>query len=348
MRLLILTTTLASFFLFNSCDESKEEKENADLNYFEARGEGQGSTYSVIYFDSLQRNIKPAIDSILEVIDRSMSTYRDDSHISAINNGEIGLYPIDVHFYNVYKLSDSVYKLTNGLFDPTIKPLVNFWKIGDKRVNMDKVSLLELDSVLAITGWGKNFFELVLGRDNSFKIKKNNAHASLDFNAIAQGYTVDVIAQYLEDNSIHDFFIELGGETFTKGKSPRGDCWRIGIEQPSQSDQKQVNAVVNACHLALATSGSYRKFSEVDGKRYSHAINPLSGYPVQHSLLSVSVVTDNCAFADAMATAVLVMGTDKGIDFLTRKRLEGYFIAAGNDTEFLITQTDGFEALLSK
>jgi FAD:protein FMN transferase len=345
---LILSLTLVSVILFSSCSESREEKQQVDLNYFEARGEGQGSTYSVIYFDSLQRNIKPTIDSILEVIDKSMSTYRTDSYISAINNGEIGLYPVDVHFYNVFKLSDSVYRITGGLFDPTVKPLVDFWRIGDRRADINEVSLLELDSVLAITGWGKGFFELVPSKANIYQINKKIPQASIDFNAIAQGYTVDVIAQYLESVSIHDFFIELGGETFTKGKSPRSDCWRIGIEKPSQSDVKQVEVVVNACHLALATSGSYRKFSEANGKRYSHAIHPLSGFPVQHNLLSVSVVTDNCAFADAIATAVLVMGKDNGVEFLTNKRLEGYFIEAKNEEEFLITQTAGFEALLIK
>ncbi|MFN3916195.1 MAG: FAD:protein FMN transferase [Flavobacteriales bacterium] len=347
MRLFLLVI-FVFIFLFSSCSNSRDEKEYIDLNYFEARGEGQGSTYSIIYFDSLQRNIKPAVDSILEIIDKSMSTYHNDSYISAINNGEMGLYPIDIHFYNVFKLSDSVFRITNGLFDPTIKPLVNFWKVGEKGTSIDAVSLLELDSVLAITGWGKNFFELISERNGPYKIKKKHPYASLDFNAIAQGYTVDVIAQYLESISVHDFFIELGGETFTKGKSPRGDCWRIGIEKPSQSDQKQVNAVVNACHLALATSGSYRKFSEVEGKKYSHAIHPHSGFPVEHNLLSVSVVTDNCAFADAIATAVLVMGTEKGITFLTNKRIEGYFIEAGSDGGFLITQTNGFEALLNK
>lgn len=348
MRLPAISFLAVVFLLFfTSCNSSKEDTQSYDKLYFEARGEAQGTTYSIIYFDSLQRDMKQAVDSILEVIDKSMSTYRKDSYISVINNGDVGFYPVDRHFFEVITLSDSVWRLSGGFFDPTVKPLVNFWKVGEIAAGED-TNLSALDSIMAITGWGKGFFSTIAFSEGNYQLEKKNKYASLDFNAIAQGYTVDVLADFMDANGISDYFIELGGETLTKGKSPRGDCWRIGIEKPGQEENRVVHLAVEACDKALATSGSYRKFTEKNGLRYSHAINPISGKPVQHTLLSISVMAENCGYADALATAVLVMGKEDGMKFLQTLGVAGYFITAGEEGLLEVAQTDNFESYILK
>ena len=254
-------------------------------------------------------------------IDLSLSTYVPASIISGINKNDTAVI-VDDHFINVFNQSIEVSEKTNGLFDVTVAPVINAWGFGfTKKANVDSVMI---DSLLEFIGYKMVKLE---GK----KLVKQKPQSMLDFNAIAQGYTVDVLATYLESKGITNYLVELGGEVRAKGKKNKDKYWTVGIDQPNEipTDGRPLQAIIKLKDRALATSGNYRKFYVEDGKKYAHIIDPYTGYPAKHNLLSATVLANDCMTADAYATAFMVMGLEKSKHFLSEHKelqLEVFFI----------------------
>jgi thiamine biosynthesis lipoprotein len=303
-------------------------------------GYAQGTTFHISYlFEGAAKDRSGLIDSILKSVDRSLSTYDSESLISKLNRGDT--ISIDVHLMEMLKQSKEVFENSSGYFDPTIAPLVQFWGFGPK-ANANKDTAL-VDSILNFTGFEKlNFqntvFSLPLGM-------------SLDFNAIAQGYTVDVLAKHLEAEGIVNYMVEVGGELRCLGENYQGQKWRIGVDKPVEEidQQDRFQFILALDSAALATSGNYRKFwvDTLSGMRYSHTINTKTGWPVRNRLLSASVIASQASMADAYATAFMAMGLEKAIKFLDQKQdLEAYLIFSDEEGNWQIHQSPGFAKML--
>ena len=303
------------------------------------QGSAQGTYYSIIYFDQQHRNLKPQIDSLLDAFDRSVSLWVPQSILSRVNRNENPVI-LDKWFTDNFNYSQQVAKATNGAFDCTVEPLVQAWGFGfDESTNVDTAIV---DSLMEFTGYQK--VKIV---DN--KIVKSDDRLKIDFNAIAQGYSVDVVAAFLEKKGIDNYLIDIGGEVKAKGEKPGGKPWRVGIEKPAEhkEDDRVLKAVIGLKNRSVATSGSYRKYYEKNGIRYSHTIDPKTGYPVKHSLLSVSVVAGNTALADAYATSFMVMGFEKSHDFVEHdSTLEAFFIYSDTSGKNKTYATPGFKELI--
>ncbi|GAB2786869.1 FAD:protein FMN transferase [Rhabdobacter roseus] len=284
----------------------------SSYNYLE--GDAQGTTFHITYKDSLGRDFSGSIDSLFRVLDRSMSLWDSTSVIRRINNHEPGVLP-DAHFLAVFRRSQEISQLTNGAFDATVAPLVRAWGFSFKKQSAPPEPS-QVDSLRQQVGYLKA--RVVAGR-----VVFDDPRMEVDFNAIAQGYTVDVLADFLIEKGVRHFLVEVGGEVRAQGRNERGEVWRVGIDKPvaGETPGRPLQAVVRLDGRSLATSGNYRKFIERDGKRYSHSIDPQTGYPVTHTLLSVSVLADDCMSADAFATAFLVMGTDRAFALAEQLKL---------------------------
>lgn len=298
--------------LFGCSNESK-------IDTIELNGFAQGTTYHIVYINSNGDNYQRAIDSLLIEIDNSLSTYNKKSIITKFNQTD-SICEVDKMFLDVFNRSKEIYGASEGAFDPTVTHLVNAWGFGFQNINNTDSSTI--DSLIKYID-----FESITIFENN-KIIKTNKNLMLDFNAIAQGYSVDVIANFLANKGIENYMVEIGGEVKAVGKNRNQQLWRIGIDKPVENQtEREIEAVVNLKNKALATSGNYRKFYEKDGVKYSHTINPKTGYPVTHSLLSATVVTDNCAVADAYATVFMVVGLEKSKEILLQnKKLDAILI----------------------
>ena len=267
-------------------------------------GETQGTYYHIKYLSENGENYKSHIDSILLEVDSSLSIYKGYSLISKLNKGED--VKTDTLFNAVFLGAQKVFQESEGSFDCSVSPLVRAWgfyknKLGDSLV----IDSSKFRKILPYVG----FDEISLFAD-SLVLPKG---MSLDFNSIAQGYTVDVIAQFLLSKGDSNYLVEVGGELLAKGRNADGNIWRVGVDKPSEDIdmQERFQFILDLEDKALATSGNYRKFYEQDGVKYAHTINPFTGFPAQNRLLSVTVIHDNCMLADAYATAFMVMGVKK-------------------------------------
>ena len=279
--------------------------QETELKKTEFIGQTMGTSYSVKYLDEEGRDFKSEIDSLLRVFNLSMSTYIPESEISRFNREALMKYE-SPFFYTVLNRSKEIYDKTEGAFDPTIGPLVNAWGFGpDKSKSPDKATV---DSLRQLVNFDSIFFDEV-------SVCKMMKGMKLDFSAIAKGYGVDVVAQYLMARGINNLFVEIGGEIYCHGVNEQGRRWRVGVNFPSYDTEKQemAQAIVAVHNRAIATSGNYRNYYEVNGVKYSHTIDPETGYPVQHSLLSASVFAPDCMTADAYATAFMVLGREKAV-----------------------------------
>ncbi len=298
MRILIFFTIGLTLF---ACSNSTNQEVKVNHQVY-IEGEAQGTTYNIKYIDSNQVNFKKEIDSILKAIDNSVSTYLSTSLISQLNNDSDTVI-VDSIFKVVFLKSLEISNATNNALDVTLAPVINAYGWGFK--NKSTISPNLIDSLLQYVGVSN--FELK--GDTLIKVLPN---AMLDFNAIAQGYSVDLLANFLDKKFVGNYMIELGGEVVTKGKNVEGEWWRLGIDKPIENSETRIlSAILSLENQALATSGNYRKFYEEDGIKYSHTINPKTGYPVTHSLLSASVVANTCIEADGYATAFMVLGLEE-------------------------------------
>ncbi|SDS12303.1 FAD:protein FMN transferase [Winogradskyella sediminis] len=293
-----------------------------------------GTGYNIQYFTSNDVNYKPQFDSIFNVINQSMSTYIPDSKISRLNKGEAIV--VDQHFKRVFKKAKEIYRATEGAFDPTIGSVVNAWDFGPegKIVNIDSTTI---DSLMRSVGYNR----MGLRADKVVKSSKS----FLDFNAIAKGYGVDVIGEFLESRNIKDYLVEIGGEIRVRGlnldkKSP----WKVGIDDPNFEGEQSYSKVIPLQGEAMATSGTYRKFKiDENGNRYAHIINTKTGYPSKTNILSVSVLAEDCMTADAYATAFQAMGIEEVSQLLTKhSELKVYFIYENDHKELETLSLNGF------
>jgi len=330
----------AWFIILLILSVSCREKESAFLNF---TGFAQGTTYRIVFEKT--GSIKPEalrseVENILHNFDMSLSLYQDSSILSRINRNEPAI--PDSFFIETYLKSKELSAMTGGAFDVTVGPLVTAWGFGpDARKNFTEQ---KKDSLLQLIGMNK--VEL---RDG--KLIKSDPRISLDFNAIAQGYSVDVIFVYLERLGIRNYLVELGGEVRVRG-SKNGEMWRIGIDKPVDNNMipgDNLQAVIRLKNRALATSGNYRKFYVENDTKYSHTIDPRTGYPARSSLLSATILADDCATADGIATACMVIGKDKTIEFLDRHpEFEGFLIYSDEAGNFKTWASETLKTYISE
>jgi FAD:protein FMN transferase len=316
----LISIILVSLLLV-SC---KKEIKNTNLS-----GEVFGTTFSIKFHSETEKDFLPQIDSLFKIINKSMSTYIDDSDISKINRNES--VKIDEHFVRVFEASKIIYQFTEGVFDPTIGDVVNAWDFGPegKIVNLDS---LKIDSLMVSVG-----FDRVKRVENT--IIKEDPNAFIDFNAIAKGYGVDVIGKFLERNGIQNYIVEIGGEIRTKGMNiEKKQPWKVGVEMPHFDGTQSILKAISLKDEAMATSGTYRKFKiDENGNRYSHIIDTKTGYPSATNLLSISVIAENCMMADGYATAFKAMGIEKVKAFLQQHPEIKVFLIFENDKKELET-----------
>ena len=267
-------------------------------------GEAQGTYYHIKYLSKDAEDFYLKIDSLFAEVDSAVSIYMPNSIISRLNKGEH--VRTDTIFNKVYDDAMHVYQLTEGYFDCTVFPLVNYW--GFYQNNQLNTSAIDTVSVLRIME--KVGMHNIKKTDSSIVLRNG---VQLDFNAIAQGYTVDLIAHLLEENGIVNYLIEVGGEIKAKGVNADGVLWRVGVDKPSEEIdlEERFQFVLDLKDKALASSGNYRKFYIKDNIKYSHTINPKSGFPSKNRLLSATVIANRCSLADAYATAFMAMGVKR-------------------------------------
>lgn len=274
---------------------------------------------------NLASNYQPQIDDLLARFNASLSHYLPDSEISAFNRSDSGIVLSAPFFYPVLKASARIYRKTAGAFDPTISPLIDAWGFGPK-TPPTQIDSLTLDSLRQLVGFDQIIFTEKM-------LKKRNPAITLNLSAIAKGYAVDVVADFLESKGVHNYMVEIGREVRCKGRNAKNKIWRIGIMHPAYKSQSapQLMGTITLDKAAMATSGNYENFYVKDGKKYAHTINPTTGYPVTHNLLSASVVAADCMSADAYATALMVMGTEKAKKILAKDpKLEGVLVYEQN------------------
>ena len=302
------------------------------------QGLAQGSYYAVTYYDEQERNFQHEIDSIFHAVDMSVNLWVDSSVISKVNRNEEVV--LDDIFIDNFNIAQEAAKLSDGYFDPTISPIVAAWGFSYK--HGDSITPQLIDSLKQLVDYRKVRIE-------NGKVIKDNPSIQLDFNAIAQGYTSDMIASFLESRDVKDFLVDTGGEIMARGGKPNGQPWIVGIEKPADNwDSEQVVQTRIALRdKGLVTSGSTRKYVERNGKRYSHCINPKTGYPVEHQLLSATVLAENSVWADALASICMVMGLEKSLEIINAlDGVEAYYIFANEKNELETYATEGFKMSL--
>jgi thiamine biosynthesis lipoprotein len=326
--------TVSFWLFFSSAIFSQQEP-------IKIEGYAQGSTYHITYYDSLNRNLQPDIEKILVDFDNSVSTYVPTSIISRINSNQKNV-KVDNYFIACFNKAKEVWKNTDGAFDPTVYPLVNAWGFGPGK--KQKIEQSKIDSILKFVG-----FNLIELKGN--KIIKKDPRVSLDFNAFAQGYSVDVVSSFLNSKGIKAYMVEIGGEVFAKGKKPNDNNWTIGIEKPIDNKESgnPLKAIVKLENLAIATSGNYRRFVVEDGIKYHHHLDPKTGFPTKNNLLSASIFSKECISSDANATGILVMGLDKAKVFLNQHtELQAYLIYSDDKGNYQIYETPGLKSIISE
>jgi FAD:protein FMN transferase len=321
---------LISLLVLSSCSGLQREAQQVNI-----RGTVFGTYYSIIYFDRDARVLETSIDSLFSVFNQSLSYYENNSLISRINRNETD--QVDAFFGEVFLRSQEISAETDGAFDATVSPLVNAWGFGfSERADITEEMI---DSLLAFVGYRQ-----VLMEDD--RIVKSDARLQFDFNAIAKGYAADVVGAFLESKGISSYLVEIGGDLVTRGSKPDGSPWRIGLEKPAPSldAPQEWEYFVEIVDRGLATSGNYRRYYEEGGLRYSHTIDPRTGYPVDHQLLSVSVFAPDCMSADAYATAFMVMGLADALEFVeSREDLEAFFVFSTPENGFESRGSSGLE-----
>ena len=302
------------------------------------QGLAQGSYYAITYFDEEGRNFQREVDSIFHAVDISVNLWVDSSVICKVNRNED--VTLDQIFIDNFNIAQEAAQRSGGYFDPTISPIVAAWGFSNK--HGDSITPALIDSLKQLVDYRKVRIE-------NEKVIKDNPSIQLDFNAIAQGYTSDLIAMFLEGKGIKNYLVDTGGEIMVKGSKPNGQPWVVGIEKPAENwDSEQVvQTRITLRDKGLVTSGSSRKYVERNGRRYSHCIDPMTGYPVEHNVLSVTVLADNSVWADALASIGMVMGMEKSLPIIeSLDGVEAYYIFANDNNELEVFSTAGFKALI--
>ncbi len=314
-----------------------------NYSYLKLQGEIFGTYYHVIY-QPVQDNdqIDEGLLLKLQEVNTSLSTYDKQSVISQFNNSDTGCV-IDPLMKEVVVSGLEVFKNSNGAFDMTVGPLVNAWGFGFKeKENMTDVLV---DSLMQFVGMEHIHL-------NGNVLAKEKPGIMLASGAIAKGFGVDVAADFLISQGVQNYMVEIGGEIRAQGINHKGTPWRVGIDKPIDDRaamNRELQDVLSLSHIGLATSGNYRNFYIKDGKKYAHTIDPKSGYPVQHSLLSASIIAPKCMVADAYATACMVLGLEQSLEMIEQlDGVEGYFIYVDEEGQNKVNYTDGFAKIIVK
>lgn len=326
----------------------------------------EGKVFGTFYHITYQcdRNLQKEIEAELIKVDNALSMFNDSSVISRINRGDSLVRQDETGkmFLDVYQLAMTISEETDGAFDITVAPLVNAWGFGFK--NGTEPTPQAIDSIRQFIGFKKLNCQPQTGNRKSMIITKADSHIMLDCSAIAKGYGTDMVARLFRNNEVENFMVEIGGEIVVGGKNKNQEAWKIGITKPTEDPESQnnelqavlampVKAVASTSKAkkqnskpksALATSGNYRNFYYKNGRRYAHTIDPKTGYPVQHNILSATVIAPTCAEADAYATAFMVLGLDGAQRILdNHPELMVYLICAGEGDDYIIWQSEGLE-----
>lgn len=307
------------------------------------QGFTQGTSYSLIWYHNENADtdeLKQDIGRLLSDVDSSLSTYNPHSIISLVNKNEA--VELDTLFVNVFNRSYEIWELTDGAFDITAAPLINAWGFGPDATKRFNESIK--DRLMELVGMDKIRIENGL-------VVKSDPDMCLDVNAIAQGYTVDIIYDYLSSRGYERFLVEVGGEVRTRGRKLDGEPWLIGLDKPTDgniSPGVHRQADIRLVDRALATSGNYRKYYIEEGIKYSHTIDPKTGYPVRHKLLSATIIADDCMTADALATSCMVLGLEGAMEMIAKlENIDAYLVYSGGDGEFRTWFTESMIQYLS-
>jgi len=325
--------TVVLVLVLAACQSKKSE-------YLRISGFAQGTTYNITYENSNNEDYTDDIDSILKAFDKSLSIYDSTSIISRINNND-PMVEADDWFVTVFNKSVEVSDISGGAFDITVGPVVKAWGFGNTPIA--KHDTAYIDSLLQFVGMDKVKLE---GR----KVIKKYPGVKIDVNAIAQGYSVDVVSNFFENKQIRNYLIEIGGEVRCKGTNAKNNLWHIGIDQPNDGNITpggELQAIIELNNKSLTTAGNYRKFFVENGVKYGHTIDPKTGFPARNTLLSATVVCDDAMTADAYDTAFMVLGLEKSIELL--KKLPGidvYFIYSNPQGEFEIYFSEGLKKMI--
>lgn len=297
-----------------------------------------GTTYHITY--QSDDNLKKEIEETLKAVDQEFSMFNPQSTVALINEGKRPTLSDD--FLEVYQLAQQVNEESDGAFDITVAPLVNAWGFGFKNQQMPNNH--QIDSLRRLVGMEH---VSLAGAKGSQYVRFQRPRMMLDFSAIAKGYGTDRVARLLMSHDVANFMVEIGGEVYAKGNSEKRLPWRIGVSKPvddPDNDAQELETVLNVTNQAMATSGNYRNFYYKGGRKYAHTIDSKTGRPVQHSLLSATVLAPTCAEADAYATSFMVMGLDKARQVLERKKqLKAYFIYQNAQGELSVWKSEGLD-----
>ncbi len=342
MKLKLIPLFVILILVFSQCDDSLNK-----TGYLELRGYTQGTTYQIVYKDSTDQ--QQNVEKILTHVDKLFNLWDSTSVISQLNEysslERVFMFPdTSLDFTIMMEISRDIHKKTDGAFDPSLLPLMELWKFGKDETVLP--SQQEIDSVKQYTGFTEFDFMII---DNPYEvsdttqIRKTHPERKLDFNAIAQGYTADLIGNMFLGQGIENFMVNIGGEIKVNGKNPSSKNWSIGIQNPSVEDE-EAKSIVKLTDCGVATSGNYRNFKQIGDSRYSHTIDGRTGQPVTHGLLSCTVIASTAYEADAYATAFMVMGTAAVDEFLRSNHELGLQVYLIEDLygEYHVTYTEGF------
>ncbi|MDR0661239.1 MAG: FAD:protein FMN transferase [Prevotellaceae bacterium] len=311
--------------------------------YVTIEGQALGTFYHITYSDNQQRNFQPEIDSLLNAFNSSLSAYSKESLLSKVNRNEE--VEIDSFFIVSFNRSKEIYEMSNGAFDISGAPIFSAWKFGPSDGGERHVpDAAVIDSLLDVVGLDKIWLE-------GSRVVKSDPRIILNMNSIAKGYSSDVVAEYLDSKEIENYLVEIGGEIRMKGKNIEGGSWRIAIDKPIDGNLmlgSEIQVVLQLTDKGLATSANNRQFFIENGKKYGHTIDPRTGYPVIQSLLSATVVADDCMTADAVATALMVMGLEESIKFLAKYPEIDAYLIYDDSGEFAVYTTPGMEKYISE
>lgn len=318
-----------------ACNPSSQKGKNtANYTYFHEQGGIFHTGFNIKY--KYSRSLYNEIMDELNKFDRSLNPFKDNSIITKVNNNQP--VELDSFFVEVFNKSMEVSRISEGKFDITASPLINAWGFGFK--NMDSITPEIIDSLEKFVGYEKIKIE-------NGKVVKTDPRVQLNTSAIAKGQSCDVVANLLERYGIENYMVEIGGEVVAKGVNDKNECWRIGVDKPTDDSSgmhHELQTILSICDKSLATSGNYRNYYVKDGKKYAHTIDPQTGYPSQNDMLSATVIADDCMTADAFATAFMASGVEKSKEMA--KKVPGlfyYFIYTTPDGKTDVTYSEGFE-----
>jgi thiamine biosynthesis lipoprotein len=337
MKNILLVILIGLLSKISSC-------ENTDAEFKNIRGYIFGATYNIVYENNKKitpDSLKKEIEKVLHDYEKSLSSYDETSLISRINRNED--VKVDVYIEEIYRNSVKISEMSGGAFDITVGPLVRAWGFGaDRQKDFNEQ---KLDSLLNLVGMDK--IKLVDG-----KILKTNPDIVIDFNAIAKGFAVDIVARYINSLGIKNYLVEIGGEIRTRG-TKNGNLWNIGIDKPEESNfmqgQLPLQAVVRITDKSMATSGNYRRFYIEDGVKYSHTIDPKTGYPIKNRMLSATVLAAECGIADGIATVCMVLGPEKAKEFIdSHPEFSAFIIYSGPNGEFEMWMSESLKEYITE